>query len=72
MCSLHPTYKVVFPNANGMELILLGGINPTSVTTAVIHVGGVRSYKGFKISRFGDCESDCEYFVAFEILAGAD
>lgn len=31
--------------------IEVGGITPTSVTTAVIFVGGVRSYNGFKISR---------------------
>lgn len=29
----------------------VGGITPTSVTTAVIFFGGVRSYNGFKISR---------------------
>lgn len=37
----------------GIEPILLGGMSPTSVTTAVIQVGGVRSYRGFKTSRFG-------------------
>ena len=31
------------PRATGIELIELGGITPTSVTTAVMHVGGVRS-----------------------------
>lgn len=30
----------------------VGGIIPTSVTTAVIFFGGVRSYNGFNISRF--------------------
>lgn len=29
----------------------VGGITPTSVTTAVIFFGGVRSYNGFRISR---------------------
>jgi len=29
----------------------VGGITPTSVTTAVIFFGGVRSYNGFNISR---------------------
>lgn len=29
----------------------VGGITPTSVTTAVIFFGGVKSYNGFKISR---------------------
>ena len=33
----------VLPRARGIELILLGGIKPTSVTTAVMYVGGVRS-----------------------------
>ena len=32
--------------------IEVGGITPTSVTTAVIFFGGVRSYNGFNISRF--------------------
>ena len=45
-------YKVVFPSARGIELILLGGMSPTSVTTAVMYVGGVKSYNGFSISRF--------------------
>lgn len=31
--------------------IEVGGITPTSVTTAVIFFGGVRSYNGFRISR---------------------
>lgn len=31
--------------------IEVGGITPTSVTTAVMFFGGVRSYNGFKISR---------------------
>jgi len=33
--------------------IEVGGITPTSVTTAVIFFGGVRSYNGFRISRLG-------------------
>lgn len=37
----------------GIELIELGGTMPTSVTTAVIFAGGVRSYNGLRISRFG-------------------
>ena len=45
-------YNVVFPSARGIELILLGGMSPTSVTTAVMYVGGVKSYNGFSISRF--------------------
>ena len=36
-----------------MELIEFGGMIPTSVTTAVIEVGGVRSYSGLRISRCG-------------------
>jgi hypothetical protein len=44
------------PRARGIELILLGGIKPTSVTTAVIYVGGVRSYRGFRLSK--SCEGD--------------
>ena len=44
-------YNVVFPSARGIELILLGGMSPTSVTTAVMYVGGVKSYNGFSISR---------------------
>ena len=34
------------------ELILLSGIEPTSVTTTVMKAEGVRSYKGLRISRF--------------------
>lgn len=34
-----------------MVPIEVGGITPTSVTTAVMFLGGVRSYSGFKISR---------------------
>lgn len=41
------------PSATGIELIEFGGITPTSVTTAVTLVGGVRSYKGLRISRLG-------------------
>lgn len=36
-----------------MELMELGGMTPTSVTTAVMHDGGVRSYSGLRISRLG-------------------
>lgn len=36
-------YSVVRPSASGIELMELGGITPTSVTTAVILEGGVRS-----------------------------
>lgn len=64
-------YKVVFPSAKGMELILLGGINPTSVTTTVIHVGGVRSYRGLRISRFGVGGRSFVFCFVSEILAGA-
>lgn len=39
-------YINVLPSAMGIELMLLGGMSPTSVTTAVIHVGGVKSYNG--------------------------
>jgi len=46
-------YNIAFPSASGIELMLLGGINPTSVTTAVIKVGGVRSYNGFNTSNPG-------------------
>ena len=46
-------YSVCRPSAKGIELIELGGIKPTSVTTAVMLAGGVRSYKGCRISRFG-------------------
>ena len=45
-------YNVVFPSARGIELMLLGGMSPTSVTTAVMYVAGVKSYNGFSISRF--------------------
>ena len=41
--SRHAIYKFCLPSANGMELIELGGMTPTSVTTAVILVGGVKS-----------------------------
>lgn len=34
---------IVLPRAAGMDDIELGGITPTSVTTAVIYDGGVRS-----------------------------
>ena len=36
-------YKVGRPSAVDIELIELGGTNPTSVTTAVMYEGGVRS-----------------------------
>jgi hypothetical protein len=51
--------------------MLLGGINPTSVTTTVMHVGGVRSYRGFRISRFGDGGRSFTPFIGFETRAGA-
>jgi hypothetical protein len=35
-----------------MELIELGGMMPTSVTTAVMFAGGVRSYRGLRTLRF--------------------
>jgi len=54
----------VLPRAKGIELILLGGMSPTSVTTAVIYVGGVRSYRGFKFSRF-EVEDRSSNFVFF-------
>lgn len=41
MCEV--CYSVVRPSASGIELIELGGITPTSVTTAVILEGGVKS-----------------------------
>lgn len=41
------------PRARGIELIESGGMTPTSVTTAVMLEGGVRSYNGLRISRFG-------------------
>lgn len=44
-------YSVVRPSASGIELIELGGITPTSVTTAVMLEGGVKSYSGLRISR---------------------
>jgi len=40
---IHTRYKLILPKAIGIELMLLGGISPTSVTTAVIEDGGVRS-----------------------------
>lgn len=43
---------VVLPSAPGIDDIELGGIIPTSVTTAVMHDGGVKSYNGLKIERF--------------------
>lgn len=52
------------PSAPGIDDIELGGIMPTSVTTAVMHDGGVKSYNGLKIERFGRgfklCGSLCE------------
>jgi len=36
-------HRVVLPSASGMELMLLGGIRPTSVTTTVMKLAGVRS-----------------------------
>jgi hypothetical protein len=46
-------HNVCLPRAKGIELMELGGMTPTSVTTAVMLVGGVKSYSGFRISRFG-------------------
>ena len=43
---------VDLPSAPGIDDIELGGIMPTSVTTAVMHDGGVKSYNGLKIERF--------------------
>ena len=45
-------YIICLPRAIWIVPIEVGGITPTSVTTAVIFFGGVRSYSGFKISRF--------------------
>lgn len=45
---------ICLPNASGIELMEFGGIMPTSVTTAVILDGGVRSYNGLRISRLSD------------------
>jgi hypothetical protein len=42
-------YSICLPSANGIELIELGGMTPTSVTTAVMLVEGVKSYSGFNI-----------------------
>ena len=43
-----------------MELIEFGGMTPTSVTTAVIFDGGVKSYRGLRISRCGSFSSSSE------------
>lgn len=48
------SYVDCLPKVSGIELMELGGMMPTSVTTAVIFDGGVRSYNGLRISRFGD------------------
>jgi len=40
---IHTCYRLILPKAMGIELMLLGGISPTSVTTAVMEDGGVRS-----------------------------
>ena len=45
-------YIICLPRAIWIVPIEVGGITPTSVTTAVIFLGGVRSYNGFNISRF--------------------
>ena len=42
------------------EPIEFGGMIPTSVTTAVICVGGVRSYNGLRISRLAEGDRDRE------------
>jgi len=52
--------------------MLLGGINPTSVTTTVMQVGGVKSYRGFSISRFEDDDMSFTPFIGFETRAGAN
>jgi hypothetical protein len=46
-------YIICLPRAIWIVPIEVGGITPTSVTTAVMFFGGVRSYNGFNISRFG-------------------
>lgn len=57
------------PSASGIELIELGGITPTSVTTAVMLVGGVRSYSGFRISRLG---AFCSVSVEGDLVSGKE
>ena len=39
----HFNQIVCLPNVSGIELMELGGIIPTSVTTAVMFAGGVKS-----------------------------
>ena len=53
VCMRSRTNQRSRPSATGIELIEFGGITPTSVTTAVMLVGGVRSYNGLRISRLG-------------------
>jgi hypothetical protein len=48
-----------------MELIELGGMIPTSVTTAVTFAGGVRSYRGLRTLRFGS-EACCTGAMGIE------
>lgn len=52
--------------------MLLGGISPTSVTTAVMDDGGVKSYNGFRMSRFNVEGRMGERFGGVEKRAGAD
>lgn len=46
-----------------------GGMTPTSVTTAVILEGGVRSYSGLRISRFGLL---CRTSISGDLLRGKE
>lgn len=63
-------HNIVLPSARGIELMLLGGIKPTSVTTAVIYVGGVKSYSGFSFSRLFDGEISSDFDFLFTIDSG--
>lgn len=52
-CSIkYSCSKSYRPNANGIKLIELAGMIPTSVTTAVISFAEVRSYRGLNNSKF--------------------
>ncbi len=55
------------PKVRGIEAIEFGGMMPTSVTTAVILAGGVRSYNGLRICRFAD---DCVVSESFGHFKG--
>lgn len=65
--SAHHAPMVALPSAPGIDDIELGGMMPTSVTTAVMHDGGVKSYNGLKIERFDRgfelCGSPCDVEV---------